>query len=116
MGRLVGVYGGDRGQPAGVDNYTLVLNSQIGITIGQPFILNALTKVAAFWFPIQERATASGFGSLAMYLGISLVPCGGRPAGHHPIPRGCAVMEVFDPNCRESGEIINTLTWKAKIV
>jgi hypothetical protein len=52
VGRLVGVYGGDRGQPAGVDNYTLVLNSQIGITVGQPFILNALTKVAAFWFPI----------------------------------------------------------------
>ena len=116
MGRLVGVYGGERGQPAGVDNYTLVLNSQIGITVGQPFILNALTKVAAFWFPIQERATASGFGSLAMYLGISLVLCGGRPAGHHPIPRGCEVMEVFDPNCWESGEIINTLTWKARIV
>ena len=52
------------------DNYTLVLISQIGIAVGQPFILNALTKVAARWFPIQERATASGFGSLAMYLGI----------------------------------------------
>lgn len=52
------------------DNYTLVLISQIGIAVGQPFILNALTKVAARWFPIQERATASGLGSLAMYLGI----------------------------------------------
>ena len=29
-----------------------------------------MTKVAARWFPIQERATASGLGSLAMYLGI----------------------------------------------
>jgi cyanate permease len=28
--------------------------------------------VAARWFPIQERATASGLGSLAMYLGIVL--------------------------------------------
>ncbi len=52
------------------DNYTLVLISQIGIAVGQPFILNSLTKVAARWFPIQERATASGLGSLAMYLGI----------------------------------------------
>ncbi|MGB5842904.1 MAG: MFS transporter, partial [Anaerolineales bacterium] len=52
------------------DNYTLVLISQIGIAVGQPFILNALTKVAARWYPIQERATASGLGSLAMYLGI----------------------------------------------
>jgi MFS family permease len=51
-------------------DYNLVLVSQIGIAIGQPFILNALTKVAARWFPIQERATASGLGSLSIYLGI----------------------------------------------
>jgi len=51
-------------------NYTLVLLAQIGIAVGQPFILNAVTKVAARWFPLQERATASGFGSLAMYIGI----------------------------------------------
>jgi hypothetical protein len=30
------------------------------------------TKVAANWFQIRERATASGFGSLAMYFGILL--------------------------------------------
>jgi len=29
-----------------------------------------VTKVASRWFPLDERATASGFGSLAMYLGI----------------------------------------------
>jgi MFS family permease len=51
-------------------NYTLVLIAQIGIAIGQPFVLNAVTTVAARWFPIRERATASGLGSLAMYLGI----------------------------------------------
>ncbi|MBN1813445.1 MAG: MFS transporter [Anaerolineae bacterium] len=65
---LTGVFGLLRGLVAG--DYTLVLVSQIGIAIGQPFILNAVTKVAARWFPIQERATASGLGSLAMYLGI----------------------------------------------
>ncbi len=53
-------------------SYTLVLISQIGIAIGQPFILNAVTKVAARWFPIEERATASGLGTLAMFLGILL--------------------------------------------
>jgi MFS family permease len=67
---LTGVFGLARGLAA--DNYTLVLISQIGIAIGQPFILNALTKVAARWYPIQERATASGLGSLAMYMGIVL--------------------------------------------
>ena len=65
---LTGIFGLLRGLLA--PNYTLVLISQIGIAIGQPFILNAVTKVAARWFPIRERATASGLGSLAMYLGI----------------------------------------------
>jgi sugar phosphate permease len=65
---LTGIFGLLRGLVAG--DYTLVLVSQIGIAVGQPFILNAMTKVAARWFPIQERATASGLGSLAMYLGI----------------------------------------------
>jgi MFS family permease len=65
---LTGVFGLLRGLLA--SNYNLVLISQIGIAVGQPFILNAVTKVAARWFPLQERATASGLGSLAMYLGI----------------------------------------------
>lgn len=65
---LTGIFGLLRGLAA--PNYDLVLISQIGIAIGQPFILNAVTKVAARWFPIQERATAAGLGSLAMYLGI----------------------------------------------
>lgn len=67
---LTGIFGLMRGLVA--DNYTLVLVAQIGIAIGQPFILNAITKVAARWFPLQERATASGFGSLAIYLGIAV--------------------------------------------
>lgn len=67
---LMAVFGLLRGFWAG--NYTLVLIAQIGIAIGQPFILNSITTVAARWFPIRERATASGLGSLAMYLGIFL--------------------------------------------
>jgi cyanate permease len=65
---LTGIFGLLRG--LGGQNYTLVLIAQIGIAIGQPFILNSLTKVAARWFPLSERATATGLGSLAMYLGI----------------------------------------------
>ena len=65
---LTGIFGLLRGILA--PNYTLVLIAQIGIAIGQPFILNAVTTVAARWFPIKERATAAGLGSLAMYLGI----------------------------------------------
>jgi MFS family permease len=67
---LTAVFGLLRGLWA--SNYSLVLIAQIGIAIGQPFVLNAVTTVAARWFPVRERATASGLGSLAMYLGIFL--------------------------------------------
>ncbi|MCJ7583450.1 MAG: MFS transporter [Anaerolineales bacterium] len=67
---LTGIFGLMRGLVAA--NYTMVLVAQIGIAIGQPFILNAVTTVAARWFPVRERATASGLGSLAIYLGILL--------------------------------------------
>ena len=67
---FTGVFGLVRGF-AGPD-YNLLLLAQIGIAIGQPFILNAITKLAARWFPIEERATAAGLGTLAMYLGILL--------------------------------------------
>ncbi len=67
---FTGVFGLIRGF-AGPD-YNLLLLAQIGIAIGQPFILNAITKLAARWFPIEERATAAGLGTLAMYLGILL--------------------------------------------
>jgi cyanate permease len=66
FGLLRGIWGSN---PA---NYNLVLVAQIGIAIGQPFVLNAVTTVAARWFPVRERGTASGLGSLAMYLGIFL--------------------------------------------
>jgi cyanate permease len=65
---FTGIFGMMRGLVGA--NYTLVLLAQIGIAVGQPFILNAITTVAARWFPIRERATASGMGSLAIYLGI----------------------------------------------
>ena len=67
---LTGTFGLLRGLAA--SDYTWVLVAQIGIAVGQPFILNAITTIAARWFPAGERATASGLGSLAMYVGILL--------------------------------------------
>jgi cyanate permease len=49
-----------------------VFIAQIVIALGQPLVLGAITKLAARWFPSGERATASGFGTLAIYLGILL--------------------------------------------
>jgi sugar phosphate permease len=51
-------------------DYTIVLASQIGIAIGQPFVMGSITKVAARWFPINQRATAAGLGTLSLYIGI----------------------------------------------
>ena len=51
-------------------NYAWVLVAQIGLATGQPFVLNAVTKTAARWFPARERATAAGLGMLAIYVGI----------------------------------------------
>ncbi len=67
---LTGAFGLMRGLVG--PSYGLVLAAQIGIAVGQPFILNAVTTVAARWFPLSERATASGLGTLAAYVGIAL--------------------------------------------
>jgi MFS family permease len=50
-------------------SFPLVMISQVGLAFGQPFILGSITKVAARWFPAEERATASGLGTLALYIG-----------------------------------------------
>lgn len=65
---LTGVFGLLKG--FGGSNYTLVVIAQFGLAVAQPFILNALTKLGALWFPPNERATAAGIGTLAQYIGI----------------------------------------------
>jgi MFS family permease len=67
---MMAVFGVARGL-AGA-NYTLVLLSTIGIAIGQPFLLDAWTKVPANWFAPDQRATAVGLVTLASMLGIAL--------------------------------------------
>jgi len=36
-------------------SYAILLISQIGISIGQPFVLNGITKLAVTWFPKKKR-------------------------------------------------------------
>jgi predicted MFS family arabinose efflux permease len=40
------------------------------IAAGQPLVLNSITKVAARYFPPQERATAISVGTAALFVGI----------------------------------------------
>ena len=53
-------------------NYSLALACSVGIAIGQPFLMNAWTKVPANWFAVDDRATAVGLVTLANLLGTAL--------------------------------------------
>jgi MFS family permease len=65
---LTGIFGALKAW--GAESLLIVTIAQIGLAVAQPFILNAVTKVGALWFPVNERATVAGLGSLAQYLGI----------------------------------------------
>ncbi|WP_246070502.1 MFS transporter [Paenibacillus kobensis] len=52
------------------DQFELILIMQFAVAIGQPFLLNITTKVAANWFPVSERSTAAGILTLAQYVGF----------------------------------------------
>ncbi len=65
---LTGIFGFLKGVFA--SDFTMVVISQIGLAIAQPFILNAYTKLGARWFPIRERGTSTGIATLSQYIGI----------------------------------------------
>ena len=65
---LTGVFGLARGLLG--SSFTWVFVSQVGLAVGQPFVMNAITKVGARWFPLSERATAAAVPSLAQFVGI----------------------------------------------
>jgi MFS family permease len=51
-------------------SYVLVLIGMIGIAFGQPFVLNAITKLVSAWFPSEESALATGLGALGLFVGM----------------------------------------------
>jgi len=48
----------------------MVFIFQAGIAVGQPFLMNSIAKFSAQWFPEGERATATGLGTMAIFIGI----------------------------------------------
>ena len=65
---LMGVFGFMKGFYGA--SYDMVIIAQIGIAVGQPFVLNSVTKVGVRWFPLHERATQAGIAVLAQFVGI----------------------------------------------
>ncbi len=51
-------------------SYALVLIGMIGISIGQPFVLNAITKMTSTWFPTDESALVTGLATVSLFLGM----------------------------------------------
>ncbi len=52
--------------------FPLLLAVQGVGAVGQPFILNSISKLVRGWFPASEVATATGVGTLSIFIGIAL--------------------------------------------
>ncbi len=64
---------------AGPTSYGWAIAGQLVTAIGQPFVLNSITKVAARYFPARERTSAVSIGSVALYAGILAAVLSGEP-------------------------------------
>jgi len=53
-------------------NFVLLLIFELFIAIGQPFIVNSMTKLSANWFPEDERTIATGISTLSQLIGIMI--------------------------------------------
>jgi len=51
-------------------SFTIVIIGQLILAVGQPLVMNAATALTAKWFPVKERALATGFATLSLYIGI----------------------------------------------
>jgi predicted MFS family arabinose efflux permease len=59
-------------------SYTWMLIGQVVLSVGQPLVLNASTKIAARYFPPGERTTAISVASAAQFVGILVVAMTGE--------------------------------------
>ncbi len=67
---------------AGPTSYGWALAGQFVTALGQPFVLNSITKVAAHYFPSRERVVAISIGSVALFIGILAAVLTGTPLFH----------------------------------
>ncbi len=51
-------------------SYMLLLITQVGISLGQPFVLNSITKLSLDYFPEKEQTLVVGLGSLSLFIGM----------------------------------------------
>ncbi len=64
---------------AGADSFWWALAGQLVIAVGQPLVLNSISKIAGRYFPERERTAAISIGSVSLYLGILAAALSARP-------------------------------------
>ena len=65
-------------RPFAPDFGTLLALQTVG-AVGQPFILNSISKIVRAWFPSSEANLATGLGTLSIFVGL-LIGLGVTPA------------------------------------
>ena len=53
-------------------NFYMLVIGQTGIAIGQPYIINGISKLVSDWFAKEESAMATGIGTAGMLIGMAL--------------------------------------------
>ncbi len=53
-------------------NFYMLVIGQTGIAIGQPYIINGISKLVSDWFGKEEGAMATGIGTAGMLIGMAL--------------------------------------------
>jgi len=52
--------------------FAALLIGSVGISIGQPFVLNGISKLVQDWFDENQSAMATGLGTVGLFLGMAL--------------------------------------------
>jgi predicted MFS family arabinose efflux permease len=52
-------------------SFWVTLAAQVAIAAGQPFAINAISKLVTDWFDAGQSALATGLGTLGMYVGMA---------------------------------------------
>ncbi len=53
-------------------SFLILVIGQTGIAVGQPYIINGISKLVSDWFDKEENAMATGIGTAGMLIGMAL--------------------------------------------
>ncbi|NNM95479.1 MAG: MFS transporter [Bacteroidia bacterium] len=53
-------------------SFTMLEIGQYGIAVGQPYVINGISKLVADWFDREETAMATGIGTAGLLIGMAL--------------------------------------------